>query len=120
TQVIGSAMDVGIILTERAHHGVEHQFRLLGRRGTVEVDQRLTVDFARQDREVGADLLDVVRQLRCGCGLVHARTFLSHALMAPPNRSRTVSSLISVTTSARKPSTSSMRAVSGSIPRASR
>ena len=41
--------------------------RLLRRRRVVEIDERLAVDRAREDREVGANALDVERR-RCGPG----------------------------------------------------
>ena len=55
-----AAMDVGVFVRIGMLDGVEHRLRLLRRRAVVEIDQRLAVDFARQDREVAADRLDVV------------------------------------------------------------
>ena len=55
-----AAMDVGVFLTVGVLDGIEHHLRLLGRGAIVEIDQRLAVDFPRQDREVAADRLDVI------------------------------------------------------------
>ena len=43
-----------------AHHGVDHGARLLRRGGAVEIDERLAVDLAREDRKLAPDRLDVV------------------------------------------------------------
>ncbi len=115
-EVIGPAMHVGVLVAIGAADGVDHLLGLLRRRRAVEIDQRLAVDLARQDREVGADFLDVERK-RLGHLLVHTARL---AVRRPPNTSRTASSVISATASARKPSTNNARAVSGSIPRAAR
>ena len=56
-------MHVGVLLVVGALDGVEHRARLLRRGAVVEIDQRLAVDLARQDREIGADRLNVVRAL---------------------------------------------------------
>ena len=59
-QEMQAAMDVGVFLGIGVLDRVEHRLRLLRRGAVVEIDQRLAVDFARQDREVAADRLDVV------------------------------------------------------------
>ena len=53
-------MDIGIFLRLALHDGVEHRLGLLRRGGIVEIDQRLAIDLARQDRKVAADGLDIV------------------------------------------------------------
>ena len=53
-------MDVGVFHLVGVIDGVEHRARLLRRGAVVEIDQRLAVDLAEQDREIGADRLDVV------------------------------------------------------------
>ena len=55
-----AAVDVGVFVRVGVLDGVEHGLRLLRRRAVVEIDERLAVDFTRQDREVAADRLDVV------------------------------------------------------------
>ena len=59
-----AAMHVGVFFRVGLLDAVEHGARLLRRRGVVEIDQRLAVDFPRQDREIRADLLDVVGAVR--------------------------------------------------------
>ena len=54
-------MDVGIFLAIGALHGVQHRLGLLRRGGVVQIDQRLAIDLARQDREILADFRDVER-----------------------------------------------------------
>ena len=51
-----AAMDIGIFLGVALHDGIKHGLGLLRRGGIVEIDQRLAIDLARQDREVAADL----------------------------------------------------------------
>src|SRR2546422_3623404 len=43
-------------------NGVEHRLRLLGRRGVVEIDQRVSVLPLREQWEVGAEAGDVEHQ----------------------------------------------------------
>ena len=59
-EIVQAAMDIGIVLVHRLAHALEHRLGLLGGSRIVEIDQRLAVDLARQDREVAADGLDVV------------------------------------------------------------
>ena len=59
-QVVQPAMDVGVFLSVGALDGVEHCSRLLRRSAVVEIDERLAMDRLRQDREVGADRLNVI------------------------------------------------------------
>ena len=55
-----AAVHIGVFAGIGMLDGVEHSLRLLRRRAIVEIDQRLAVDFARQDREIAADRLDIV------------------------------------------------------------
>ena len=50
---------------------IDHLARHLARRRVVEIDERLAIDLELEDREVGADALDVVyqRRLRSRCAL---------------------------------------------------
>ena len=62
---VDAAMDVRVlVLVERAHP-VEHLAWLLGRRGRVEVRERLPVDELLEEREVGAQRGGVERSSRC-------------------------------------------------------
>ncbi len=56
-------MDVGVVLLIHPGQGLDHLARLLGRGGAVEIDQGLAVDGARQDREIGAHLRDVIERV---------------------------------------------------------
>ena len=64
-QVVEPAMDVGVFLSVGALNGVEHGSRLLRRGAVVEIDERLAMDLLRQDREVGADGIDVIGNGSC-------------------------------------------------------
>ena len=59
-QEMQPAMDVGIFVTIGMRDRIDHGLRLLGRSAVVEIDERLAIDFTRQDREVPANGLDVV------------------------------------------------------------
>ena len=59
-QEMSAAMNVGVIAFVDPGLGINDLNRLLGRRGAVEVDQRLAMDLAGQDRKVLADGLDIV------------------------------------------------------------
>ena len=54
-------MDVRVVLGECADERVEHDLRLLRRRGAVEVAQRVPAPFPRQDRELRGYRVDVER-----------------------------------------------------------
>ena len=54
-----AAMDIGVFALGEMRHRVQHRARLLGRGAAVEIDQRLAIDLARQDREIGAGLFDI-------------------------------------------------------------
>ena len=64
-----------------AHEPVDHRLRHLARRRVVEKDQRLAVDLELEDREIGADALDVERSaLQClQCGLMAVMRVSSRA-----------------------------------------
>ncbi len=63
-EVVQAAMDVGVFGAVGLGDGVDDRLRLLGRGGIVEIDQRLVVDGARQNREIPAHRLDVERYRR--------------------------------------------------------
>jgi hypothetical protein len=54
------AVDVGVFHRIGLRHRVDHDLRLLRRGAVVEIDERLAVHLAREDREVLADLVHVV------------------------------------------------------------
>ncbi len=60
-QVVQPAMHVGVLEAIDVIHRVDDRARLLRRGGVVEIDKRLSVDFAIKDRKVGTDEIDVVR-----------------------------------------------------------
>ena len=70
-QVVDAAIDIGVLRRLVADEAVDHLARHLARRRIVEIDERLAVDLELEDREVGADALDVVRRRRRGS---HARS----------------------------------------------
>ena len=57
---VDAAVDVGVAGLIDVVHGVEHRARLLGAGGVVEVGDPLAADLLGQDREVAADLFEVV------------------------------------------------------------
>ena len=59
-EVVQAAVHVGVLEAVGVIHRLDHRARLLRRGAVVEIDERLAVDLAEQDREVGADALDVV------------------------------------------------------------
>jgi hypothetical protein len=61
-QVVQAAMDVGVFHRIGLRDGVDHHLRLLRRGAIVEIDQRLAVHLAREDREIGADFVDIVHR----------------------------------------------------------
>jgi hypothetical protein len=56
---VDAAVHVRVVVAVVVLHGVEHGTRLLRRRRRVEVHERLAVDLAFEDREVGLDSADV-------------------------------------------------------------
>ena len=62
---VDAAVDVRVRGGVEAGQRVEHRLRLLRRGGGVEVGERAPVDLAGEDREVGADRVDVEH----GCGV---------------------------------------------------
>ena len=73
-QIMQAAMHIGIFVGIGVCHRVNNGLRLLRRGAVVEIDQRLAIHFARENREVGADGLDVEGKGHFGR--------LSHALPA--------------------------------------
>ena len=63
-EIVQAAVDVGVFVANRRGHRVDHRLRLLRRGAVVEIDERTAVHLAREDREVAANQLDVVRQPR--------------------------------------------------------
>ena len=64
---VHGAGDVGVVVQVVVLHRLDDDARLLRGVGAVQVDQRPVTDRAFEDREVGADVLDVVRDLRRRC-----------------------------------------------------
>ena len=60
-QRVDAAMDVRVVLGQCTGERVEHDPRLLRRRGAVEVAQRVPAPFPRKDRELRGYRLDVER-----------------------------------------------------------
>jgi hypothetical protein len=52
TEPVHAAMDVGVLLDVVLRHAVDHDLRLLRRRGIVEIDERLAVNLPPQEWEV--------------------------------------------------------------------
>ncbi len=53
-QAMQAAMHIGVGMAHGVRHGLDHRFGLLRRGAGVEIDQGLAVDFAAEDRELGA------------------------------------------------------------------
>ncbi len=53
-------MDISVVVAVVLIDGVEDDLRLLRRGGVVEIDQRMSPNLLRQQREVAANGLDVV------------------------------------------------------------
>src|SRR5512134_2009698 len=58
-EIMQPAMHIGVFVGISAQGRVEYGTRLLRRGAVVEIDEPLAVDFAGQNREIGADRLDV-------------------------------------------------------------
>src|SRR5690606_31708262 len=93
---VEAAMDIRIFLAIGVRYGIQHCLRLLRRRAIVQIDQRLAVDFARQDWKIATNCLDVVGRgydllvhrlpFKCSSG----RAFTPSTMMrAVPSRART-------------------------------
>ena len=99
---VDAAVDIRVAGLVNVVHGVEDGARLLGARGVVEVGDRLAADLLRQDREVGADLFEVVG----GRGDHAAKLRLSRTRVRPSfARPRTAATGTFSTTSPAKPRT---------------
>src|SRR5439155_11642565 len=99
-EVVRPAVHIGVGGAVILGNGVEHRLRLLGGRGVVEIDQRVTVLPLREQREVGAEAGDVEHQAS------RARTRRS-------SRSRTSACRIRSRISAPKPYVRMLRAAAG-------
>ena len=130
-QIMQPAMHIGVVLAIGALDGVEHELRLLRRGAVVEIDEVLAVDLAREDREVGADRLDVegrsnrseILGRRCEHGhrpLLHSTLTPSQSAEACASASRSASSSTRSSASPTKAWISSARACASGMPRASR
>ena len=58
-QVMNAAVNIGVLLRVVADDAVDDGLRLLGRRRVVEIDQPLATHIPLQNREVGADAVDI-------------------------------------------------------------
>ena len=123
---------VGIFLRIGLHHGIDDRLRLLRRSAIVQIDERLAVDFPRQDREITAHGGNVIAGGRGSSSLAGGHHSLqSTAAYGQPaiaSHSRTRVSSSSVTLSLpnssmasdRKARTSRVRASASGMPRARR
>ena len=59
TEQVDAAVHVGVYARVVPRQRVEHGLRLLRRRRVIEIDERLAVDLTAQNREIGANPLDV-------------------------------------------------------------
>ncbi len=106
-QGVHAAMDVGVGRLHGPLQGLDHRPRLLSRSGAVQVDQRMAVHLALQDRELSPHFLHIKGH---GADLSFSAT---HALTT----SRAPSCSIRSTTSPTKASVSIARASGSAIPR---
>src|SRR5689334_2051019 len=60
-QVMDAAVNVGIVQTVVAAHGIDDRLRLLRRGGVVEIHQRLAMHLTLKDGEVLSDPLELTR-----------------------------------------------------------
>ena len=126
---VDAAMHVGVRRRVVVAQRVDDHLRLLGGGGVVEIDERVPVGRLRQDRELGAQALDIGGRGR-GDGQRRGHTWASGARVArsrssraksdDSRRSRSSSEEISPSTSPAKACSSRSRAWSGRSPRACR
>src|SRR5690606_32375898 len=90
-EIVQAAVDIGVFVLVGPRHRLDHHARLLRRGAVVEVDERLAVHLAREDREIGADFGNVV----------HGRAFQTTGRIPSSERSRA-----SAKTTATNPATS--------------
>ena len=114
-QGVKAPVHIGVGGTIDAGHALDDEFRLLGRGRIVQIDQRPAIDLALQDREFGADGVDVQGggNLRLDGHDSASNRRRSSALRA----SRRVSSAMPSSGSARKLSISRARARGALRPR---
>ena len=82
---VQAAVHVGVAGLHGAHHGVDDRARLLRRGGIVEIDERLAIDLAGEDRKVAPDRLDIVGRT-CACTFIRPILFVIRG--APKARAR--------------------------------
>src|ERR671934_1396458 len=61
-----AAVDVGVVLAVVLVDGAQHRLRLLGRRGIVQINQRLPIHLLVEDGEVTTYLLDIESRMPAG------------------------------------------------------
>ncbi|MOA25085.1 hypothetical protein D3C78_1457920 [compost metagenome] len=61
-----ATMHIRIFIGVGMRNGVDHHLRFLSGRAVVEIDQRLAIDLARQDREILPHGFNVIRGRQCG------------------------------------------------------
>src|SRR5690606_33593498 len=114
-QEVEAAVNIGIFIGIGVRHRVDHGLRLLGGGAVVEVDERLAVDRAGQDREVTADRLDIVR---CAIDyLVHRLTPCGDAACAYPCLANQPCSFSSSASTRGSSSSSSMTSATNALTR---
>ena len=59
-KVVQATVNIGIFHRIGLVHRLNHHLRLLRAGAVVQIDQRLAIDLPRQDREIGADLGDII------------------------------------------------------------
>jgi len=60
-QLVGSAMDIGVVTTVEMRSGVDDGLWFLRGCGVIQEDKRLTIGFLMQSRKIGANRFDVER-----------------------------------------------------------
>src|SRR5262249_45209950 len=100
---VKAAMHIGVLAAHRCRHRLNDGFGLLSACGVVEIDERRTVDRARQDRKLRADGADIERALELFgiLGSVHDG--------APPSQVRMRETISSRTSGGAQPGTVSLR-----------
>ena len=91
-QVVQAAMHVGVFVLVDMRHALDHLTRFLRGGGVVEVDEFLAVRLFRQDREVGAQLFDVVGAQNIGRRVHRPLLWASQSSVWLAKRARTDSS----------------------------
>jgi hypothetical protein len=55
TEVVYAAVNIGVLVGEKARQGLDDAARLLGRGAVVEIDERIAINLARENGEIGAE-----------------------------------------------------------------